>query len=69
MRETENSALAGRRGEKACPRCGAVFVCGMDAGKPRCWCADLPPLPVDATVAGCLCPACLAQRARELAET
>jgi hypothetical protein len=43
-----------------CPRCGAAFTCGMEAGLPECWCATLPVLGTipDAT-AGCFCPACL----------
>jgi uncharacterized protein (TIGR00290 family) len=43
----------------ACARCGAAFECGMEAGVERCWCADLPPVPIDASLAGCLCPRCL----------
>lgn len=69
MDETEKSALVVRRGERTCPRCGGVFVCGMAAGEPGCWCAALPPLPIDPSIAGCLCPACLKERGRELAET
>jgi hypothetical protein len=40
----------------------------MKAGVERCWCADLPPVPIDATLAGCLCPRCLAElvRARQV---
>ncbi|HNQ57201.1 MAG: cysteine-rich CWC family protein [Burkholderiales bacterium] len=44
----------------ACPGCGRIFMCGMEAGRERCWCADLPPLempPVDGK--GCYCPECL----------
>lgn len=48
----------------ACARCGATFECGMTAGAARCWCADVPRVPIDPTLAGCLCPRCL----RELAE-
>lgn len=57
----EKSALAGRHaGERTCPRCGARFVCGMEAGEKRCWCAELPAIvPSDPARAGCLCPACL----------
>jgi hypothetical protein len=44
--------------ESRCARCGAAFVCGMTAGRDRCWCADLPPLePVRGR--GCLCRRCL----------
>ncbi|WP_345792795.1 cysteine-rich CWC family protein [Thauera sp. JM12B12] len=48
-----------------CPRCGAAFTCGMQAGEPACWCAAYPAafavpeagaLPADA---GCYCPRCL----------
>jgi hypothetical protein len=57
----EMSAPVGRRaGERRCPRCGAVFVCGNEAGAVSCWCSELPaalPLPGDG--AGCYCPACL----------
>jgi hypothetical protein len=57
----EKSALTGRRaGERSCPRCGAVFVCGNEAGAASCWCAELPPvLPVPGAGGGCYCPACL----------
>lgn len=43
----------------ACARCGARFECGMKAGVDHCWCADLPPISIDASLAGCLCPRCL----------
>jgi uncharacterized protein (TIGR00290 family) len=43
----------------ACARCGATFECGMKAGVERCWCADLPTVPIDPALAGCLCPRCL----------
>ncbi|MHB1359464.1 MAG: cysteine-rich CWC family protein [Rhodocyclaceae bacterium] len=46
--------------DRVCPQCGARFVCGMEAGLEKCWCADLPPLPiVDARAGGCFCPDCL----------
>jgi hypothetical protein len=47
-------------GAKTCARCGASFGCDRQAGKPRCWCEDLPPagLPAD-PAADCLCPSCL----------
>lgn len=67
MVEAEKSVLAGRCGERNCPRCGKRFVCGAEAGAARCWCAELPPLPVDPSIAGCLCPACLAERSRAVA--
>ena len=47
-------------GRKACPRCGAEFVCGSVAGDSSCWCGVLPRLTfVDPAIPGCLCPACL----------
>lgn len=57
----EKSAPAGRRpGERSCPRCGAVFVCGNEAGAASCWCAELPAvLPVPGVGGGCYCPECL----------
>jgi len=49
------------QGQRACPRCGASFACGIAAGESRCWCFNLPnviPLPsIDGE--GCLCPDCL----------
>lgn len=44
----------------ACARCGATFECGMKAGVEHCWCAGLPPVAIDAALASCLCPRCLA---------
>ena len=45
-----------------CPRCGAAFVCGMQAGQASCWCAELPVLQKAAEgVEGCYCPDCLRQ--------
>ncbi len=47
-------------GKSVCPRCGAAFECGREAGKNRCWCAQLPRvLPVPDDTARCYCPACL----------
>jgi hypothetical protein len=66
MSEANKSALMERCGGKTCPRCGAVFVCGMEAGTSPCWCAALPPQPVDPDIPGCLCPDCLAARARSV---
>jgi uncharacterized protein (TIGR00290 family) len=48
---------------QACARCGATFDCGMKAGVAHCWCADVPPVAIDASLARCFCPRCL----RELA--
>lgn len=50
-----------------CARCAARFDCGaaLPADGPGCWCVTLPALPAPArgadgaTLAGCLCPACL----------
>lgn len=47
-----------------CARCGAPFECGMSAGAERCWCADRPPVAIDPSLGGCLCPRCLAGLAR-----
>ncbi|HSO05782.1 MAG TPA: cysteine-rich CWC family protein [Pelomicrobium sp.] len=46
---------------RTCARCGASFVCGLEAGHAACWCAvDFPAtLPVPDENTGCLCPACL----------
>jgi hypothetical protein len=44
-----------------CPRCGAVFQCGVLAGKDHCWCHDLPPIDVSKVLTSCLCPTCLKQ--------
>ena len=45
-----------------CARCGAPFTCGMEAGLPECWCAQMPRLlRVPEAPAGCYCAACLAQ--------
>lgn len=52
------AALTPLSGE-ACARCGQTFECGMQAGVERCWCVDVPPVAIDAALAGCLCPRCL----------
>lgn len=62
------SAQGERPGGKTCPQCGAAFVCGMDAGAAKCWCADLPPLPINPALSDCLCPACLQKRANDAKE-
>ena len=47
--------------EKVCPVCGLIFSCGSHAGKGRCWCDELPPMPLSpAPGADCLCPKCMA---------
>jgi hypothetical protein len=55
-----------RKGARTCPQCGTAFVCGMAAGEQKCWCADLPPLPIDPSLSACLCPTCLKKRVTEL---
>lgn len=58
----ENSDCSGDRAGDAniCPRCGAGFTCGMQAGLPECWCASLPPLAaIPDSKLGCYCPDCL----------
>ncbi|NMG33029.1 hypothetical protein GRF61_01020 [Azoarcus sp. TTM-91] len=51
------------RGASVCARCGQRFVCGMNAGAEKCWCAAFPPLfavpDEGGAQAGCYCPACL----------
>lgn len=52
--------------QSACSRCGAAFVCGMNAQQlnaqhAKCWCSALPHLEQIDPAATCLCPACLAQ--------
>lgn len=44
-----------------CDACGTPFRCGLRAGEPHCWCADLPrrmPVPAS-TQAVCVCRLCL----------
>jgi hypothetical protein len=45
-------------GDHVCARCGRAFNCGLLAGAPRCWCADMPPVTPRAGT-GCYCPECL----------
>ena len=48
-----------KTGERVCS-CGAVFVCGREAGHETCWCFEKSRLvPVPAADASCLCPSCL----------
>lgn len=61
-----NTATTTPAPTNVCPRCGAEFRCGMEAGDQECWCASLPallPLPApagaDAPAASCLCLSCL----------
>lgn len=48
-------------GERACPRCGTVFSCGLAAHEESCWCFELPRIVTRAQSSreGCVCPACL----------
>ncbi|MBI4989700.1 MAG: cysteine-rich CWC family protein [Rhodocyclales bacterium] len=49
--------------ERNCPGCGRAFICGMNAGWARCWCAELPPLPTQPEAdKGCYCADCLKKR-------
>jgi Family of unknown function (DUF5522)/Cysteine-rich CWC len=47
-------------GQKSCVKCGERFTCGAEGGEERCWCFDLPHLPLAARAGrDCLCPRCL----------
>ncbi|HTQ73929.1 MAG TPA: cysteine-rich CWC family protein [Burkholderiales bacterium] len=46
-----------------CPGCGSEFECGMQVGRGRCWCKDVPSLPNPGGTA-CYCPRCLEIRVR-----
>jgi len=46
---------------KQCPRCGARFPCGADAGPGKCWCDSFPVLSPPIPDFDCLCPECLAK--------
>lgn len=49
-------------GAVTCPGCGKVFVCGVTAGLPTCWCMEKPvALPVSGDEARCYCSQCLAR--------
>ncbi len=51
-------------GQRTCPRCGIRFKCGAEAGEEcRCWCGEFPVVAIDLALPGCLCPACLEERA------
>lgn len=60
MHDDDSRASADAAPANRCPRCGAGFTCGMQAGLPACWCAAMPPLTAipDAAI-GCYCPDCL----------
>ncbi|MBK7663430.1 MAG: cysteine-rich CWC family protein [Sterolibacteriaceae bacterium] len=52
---------------QCCAKCGAGFVCGMQAGLAACWCAQLPPVaPPLGSAVGCLCPNCLEAEIRRI---
>jgi len=59
MQSPEPTSAAGSADKGTrCARCGSDFSCGMAAGAPRCWCAELPPLqPMPGRA--CLCRNCL----------
>ncbi|CAN7538023.1 cysteine-rich CWC family protein [Trinickia sp. LjRoot230] len=60
--------VAPERAQSRCPRCGAAFECGREAGRTGCWCADAPKIDAARIVPGmpCLCPRCLAARPSSL---
>lgn len=60
MSDITESTIGNDVATNNCPRCGAAFTCGMEAGLPACWCASLPPMDgiPDAGI-GCYCPNCL----------
>ena len=46
--------------QKSCSNCGDSLTCGADGSGKRCWCADLPHLPLGSiTARDCFCPLCL----------
>jgi len=45
-----------------CPECGEALRCGARLGEERCWCMELPPLPPEPALDGCLCERCLRRR-------
>ncbi len=44
-----------------CPRCGAIFTCGLITRQEHCWCFDLPKVKLksEERLKSCLCPNCL----------
>ncbi|MCK0510772.1 cysteine-rich CWC family protein [Aromatoleum buckelii] len=61
MSDITGNTIANDVATNNCPRCGAAFTCGMEAGLPACWCAALPPVEGIPEVVGigCYCPNCL----------
>lgn len=55
-------------GERACPRCGQTFTCGLAAHQEKCWCFELPHIisMKDASREGCICPSCLQKQIDEI---
>ncbi len=46
-----------------CAACDATFVCGAQAGLPRCWCMEQAKgVWVPEAGLNCFCPACLQER-------
>src|SRR6266851_1089218 len=46
--------------QKNCSSCGEDFTCGAEGGYGRCWCEDLPHLPLTAiAVRDCVWPQCV----------
>ncbi len=46
--------------QKFCSKCAASFTCGPERGQKKCWCDELPHVPLVASEdQGCLCPKCL----------
>ena len=54
--------LDGSKSTHACPGCGEPAFCAVSAGEPieRCWCSQLPALPMSEASA-CWCRRCLAK--------
>ncbi|MCR6553404.1 cysteine-rich CWC family protein, partial [Aeromonas sp. CPF2-S1] len=54
--------LDGSKSTHACPGCGEPAFCAVSAGEPieRCWCNQLPALPMS-DASACWCRRCLAK--------
>jgi len=58
--EASESLLPKKEKMESCPRCGAVFACGVSQGLGTCWCMNFPSLPPQYRQGkGCYCPTCL----------